>query len=316
MNYLKSFLIYTLLLPGILFTNSCSGEGERIPQVVFAGSTPGDEEIKSQLGIPYSAKVDFIRWNLILNSDNSTINTFALNIVYGEGQPNITGFKGGGIKLSFEGEYTVSQTKNDHLAGEFYHLKSVNLPVEIRLLKLNENVLHILTAQYQLMIGNGGFSYNLNRKDPIPAAPVNVSSLQSLSSYPKTDSVLLGVFDGRTVCSADLLQLNGIKRGCNRIKWQLTLFQDPQTHTPATFQIKSVYVGVDDNVYTKTGKWEIKQGINSTPIVYLLKPEGDTRSVALAFLKADDNILFFLDKDLNLMVGNGDHSYTLNRSHK
>ena len=41
------------------------------------------------------------------------------------------------------------------------------------------------------------------------------------------------------------------------------------------------------------------------------KPQGSP-----AFLKADDNILFFLNKDRNLMVGNADFSYTLNRVKK
>lgn len=30
-------------------------------------------------------------------------------------------------------------------------------------------------------------------------------------------------------------------------------------------------------------------------------------------MKGDDNVLFFLDKDRNLLVGNSDFSYTLNR---
>src|SRR5688500_11478263 len=107
------YKVTALLIAFILLMSSCSGtEGpgaERsTTQVVLVGSTPGDELIKSILSLPIDTKVDFIRWNLILNNRNSNQNTFSFDIVFGEAQPNTLGFKGGGEKLSFEGVYTVS----------------------------------------------------------------------------------------------------------------------------------------------------------------------------------------------------------------
>ena len=63
----------------------------------------------------------------------------------------------------------------------------------------------------------------------------------------------------------------------------------------------------------KTGKWTIIRGIKGDPnaVVYQLEPD-DPQSF-LSFLKADENILLFLDKEQNPLVGNSHFSYTLNR---
>jgi hypothetical protein len=50
-------------------------------------------------------------------------------------------------------------------------------------------------------------------------------------------------------------------------------------------------------------------------IVYQLEPDSG-KPQSLSFLKADDNILFFMDKERNLLVGNDYSSYTLNRTTK
>ncbi|RYG28357.1 MAG: hypothetical protein EOO01_39890, partial [Chitinophagaceae bacterium] len=125
----------------------------------------------------------------------------------------------------------------------------------------------------------------------------------------------LTVFTGRTVCTADLRNLNGFTaEGCQRAKWALKLYRDKQTGKPATFELRTVYVGQTDGAYTRTGKWEVTKGSNtdSKATVYLLKLNGGTGQ-QLALQLADENILFFLDKNRDLLVGNAYHSYTLNR---
>ena len=53
------------------------------------------------------------------------------------------------------------------------------------------------------------------------------------------------------------------------------------------------------------------QKTNPAAVVYQLDPANSEAS--LFFLKADDNILFFLDQEKNFMPGNDDFSYTLNK---
>jgi hypothetical protein len=66
----------------------------------------------------------------------------------------------------------------------------------------------------------------------------------------------------------------------------------------------------------REGTWTILQGMEGDPeaVVYQLQLEGPQGSVS--FLKADENHLFLLDEDLNLLVGNALFSYTLSRLEK
>ena len=64
-KYLLSLLVICCSL-----NNACSqteATDKRAGTIAFYGSTPGDEFIKSLLTIPADNKIDFIRWNLILN---------------------------------------------------------------------------------------------------------------------------------------------------------------------------------------------------------------------------------------------------------
>ena len=191
--------------------------------------------------------------------------------------------------------------------------------ISLSFLKPDQNLLHLLDEDNRLMIGNGAWSYTLNRSDPITTSSSKLTSQTTSSPRIATDSPIVGIFDGRTSCSSVLRELNGISAaGCQRTKWRLTLYQDPKTHTPTTFQLLTVYVGKGNSQYTNTGKWSVTQGIKTDPkaLVYQLELDRDKAQISLAFLKAYDNILFFLDKNRNLMAGNADFSYTLNRVKK
>jgi hypothetical protein len=63
----------------------------------------------------------------------------------------------------------------------------------------------------------------------------------------------------------------------------------------------------------REGTWTIVQGTKDDPtsVVYQLHLEGSQEPGS--FLKADENHLFLLDRDLNLMVGDALFSYTLSR---
>lgn len=123
--------------------------------------------------------------------------------------------------------------------------------------------------------------------------------------------VVFGYFEGRSPCKeiTKLWNLAG-KEECIKIKWQLVLYQDPVTRTPTTYALG----GLEWRNPPKTGKWIISKGTKEDPnaIVYQLDP--DNADGFLAFQKIDDNILYFLDKDRNLLVGNSQFSYTLNRA--
>lgn len=290
----------------ICFANSYSGYAQSA-EMVFVGSTPADPEIRSRLSISEDKKIDFIRWDLRLqNPKIGLANAFVLNIIFGEGQPNTLGFIGGGEKLSFTGEYTVSKSKTNNINGAVYQLKSAQLHGGIALVRLNTNLLHLLTKENKLMVGNGGWSYTLSRKEPLKSP----SPLPNFTSI-KTDSSAQAIFEGRTPCQIFAQDHNlDISSGCFKLKWKLTLNRDPQTFLPTTYQLRATFnrgAGIE-------GKWEIIKDVHSNALIYELHPGNQQKSFSL--LAGDENVLFFIDQNKNLYNGNADFSFALNRRKK
>ena len=122
------------------------------------------------------------------------------------------------------------------------------------------------------------------------------------------DSVL-GVFEGRTPCSALAAEFTGFPLpNCEKIKWELALHHDPRSGRPTTFEYRGTRA-------TRRGTWSIVQGAPSDrrAVIYRLRYDpGKT----LALLRVDANILLILDHDLTPLVGDASWSYTLSRTDK
>ena len=121
---------------------------------------------------------------------------------------------------------------------------------------------------------------------------------------------MLGRFVGRSPCQDVARELNKtVTPDCIKVKWDLTLYQDPNTLAPTTYKLNGTFF----RERIREGKWTIVRGTKTSPnaVVYQLDPDKSQGSLFL--LKADSNILFFLDKERNHLVGNANFSYTLNR---
>jgi hypothetical protein len=149
--------------------------------------------------------------------------------------------------------------------------------------------------------------------------------LHSQARSSSSDPAILGVFEGRTPCGAVALEFTGFpaedceNRGVARqglesrfqeggpIKWRLTLYRGSDPTRSGTFSFKGTRA-------TRQGTWTSIRGIASDPnaVAYRLHPEGHHQPIS--FLKADENILLLLDRDLRLMVGDASWSYTLSRT--
>lgn len=233
-------------------------------------------------------------------------NSFILDITFGEAQPNTLGFKDGGEKRTLKGKFTVSKNKGNSNFKEVYDFKSDSLPGKVSLVKLNGNVFHLLTPQSQLMIGNGGWSYSLNRKNPISSDEVLISSTIS------DEKSLQLVFDGRTPCqkiAAEHTEMNASK-SCFKLKWRLILNRDSITYLPTTYTIRKV---VDNQPREVSGKWTIIKGTTKKPDAIIYKIEPDKPDESISFLVGDDNVLFFLNKNDEPYIGNENFSFTLNK---
>ena len=143
----------------------------------------------------------------------------------------------------------------------------------------------------------------------------NYFSVTFVSAQPALNKAnLIGYFDGRTPCQELAKQLNELTiPECIKIKWRLILFHDSLTNAPTTYILEGfVYRNPP-----KTGTWAISRGskADANAIVFELDPDKTDPDHAFMFLlKADDNVLFIMDKDRKLMVGNDNFSYTLYRT--
>jgi len=274
-------------------------------QFTLLGSTPADSGIREVLSIDNEMKVDFIRWELVVKEDEPR--TFKLNINYGEAQPNTLGFISGGKEYTWEGNVVVAKGFADNSNMEIYTLKGSRQDQELSILKLNGNLFHILTSDGKLMRGNGGYSYTLNRGDFIPVS----GSLFSSSSAPFfTGNQAMVVFEGRTPCLEISKEYNlGFIENSFKIKWKLTLFRDLKTNQPTEFHLQRTGHRSEDI----KGYWKLINDTASNPQFTLLQIVPEEPEEKITFLVGDRNVLFFVSKKLDLLVGNADFSYTLNR---
>lgn len=301
---------FVITLASCVFTfNACLNaqtENKLALDIVLIASTPADSLIKTAFNINQATLVDFIRWDLKLKTGD---NTFDLNINYGESQPNTSGFKKGGEKQAIKGTFTVSKSEKGELLGDVFELKSPKNQTFISFVKINDNLFHLLTSNKKLMVGNGGWSYTLNRKNPLPNVSPTLPNVTPSVSLLKTTR-LRDTFDGRTPCVDFAAQyLLNVSQECFKLKWRLILYRDSVTKLPTTYALNRILHRSSAIV----GKWSVHKGFGNNPdaVTFQLDPEKQRES--LFFLVGDDNVLFFLDKKQQLFVGDNNFSYTLNR---
>lgn len=256
---------------------------EREDAYDYTGSTPAAATIRSFLGISLSDSIDFIRWQLTLRG-----NRYQLNCNYGIGKPNTSGFINGGKHVKLDGP--IEKEENRLLLN--------NAGKMLTIVELNENLLHLLDGNNNLLVGNAGWSYTLNSTNPAIVDNVNVTAKQGTAK----DSL---IFEGRTPCKVPGIVRNGID--CYKLKWHIVFKTDASQNNTGRYKVIGTPWRIEGG---RDGKWEIGTGENGR-VIYRLKDENGNSFLNL--LKLDENILVFTDEQGRLLVGNQDFSYTLNR---
>jgi hypothetical protein len=268
---------------------------------VFAGTSPCADFAKPFLAIPGGENCDRIKWHLSLHASGK----YVLSREWGyhvdnatylpKGQTNIEGAwktaKGG------TGTPSLIQLENDKHSLDFA--------------LVDQNVLHLLDANQNLAIGDSGASYTLSRDQQ--------SSVLSRGGHGPLEEKGITAqmfFSGRSPCREVAKDMSRpVDSGCFKLKWLLTLNRDPKTLAPTTYHIKgSLYRSENpDREFPREGKWKVIRGTKTNPnaVVYQLEAAGKDGPISL--LRADPNVLFFVGNDGNLLIGNEDFSYTLNR---
>ena len=298
--------------------SSCSQPPDQSVFISFEATTPCSDEIKVMMSIPQTSNCEMIKWDLTIYKVSKKIgsDSFHLRYTYGLPKQGTRGFTNGAVTGELKGKSISGKGINGNMKANTYTLITNDSAFSLSFFQPDDNLLHLLTPDKKLFVGNAAWSYTLNRKLPVPSSS-NKHIPQAISSpllNSHTDTV--GVFEGRTPCYHGLTELNEISTdGCQLIKCQLILLQDAKTNNPADFVLHTVYVGKGNTKYRVTGKWKIMRGNPNDPaaIIFLLEFNTSKAKTPLMLSKADDNILYILDHNSNFLVGNAYCSYTLNR---
>lgn len=273
----------------------------------FLGSSPCDALPRRFLGIAGDRQCERITWRLAFagSGDGAGPATYELEAVYGMQIQGAPGFVNGGTSVQMHGTLSVVQGTSVHPTAVVYRMRAQGSTRSADFARVGPDLLHLLDEDGALAVGNSGWSYTLSRDAPMPTGDPSPRFVTSPSAHAST----AGVFEGRTPCRAVARELNvPTSSACTKMKWRLTLFEDPAGGAPADYRLEaSGYRNPP-----RTGKWAVVRFPGSNAVVCQLDP--GTQGAFLSLFKADDNILFFLDKAGNFMIGDSEFSFTLNRT--
>jgi hypothetical protein len=133
--------------------------------VVFVSASPCDAIARYYLDIPKDLACEMIKWRLSLYTHprDKTPTRFQLSYTYGMTKPGTRDFMNGGLTKEITGSWTEIASTAHSVGSHIYQLQPASRQGTIPLLKLNEQVLHLLDTNGHLMIGNAGFSYTMNK---------------------------------------------------------------------------------------------------------------------------------------------------------
>jgi hypothetical protein len=214
-------------------------------------------------------------WSLVLHQDLQTgiPTTYRLKSAYGLPKQGTNDLIGGGTPIVMKGKWMMTTGTRDDREAVIYQMNIGDSQTALSFLKLNDDLLHVLNSERALLVGNGAWSYILNRMDNQNLAQLNempgsVADPPSRPPVPPTPegSSVLGVYEGRTPCHELVLEFTQIEPfpGCMKIKWRLILYQDA-TGAPDTF----LYYGTST---FREGSWAIVHGMDGDPdaVIYQL----------------------------------------------
>lgn len=279
---------------------------------IFEGITPCSAVNRPAPQIAADAQCEMMIWHLTLNQDPDTAvpTTYLLRARYGMSQAGTTGTRADATSLVLDGTWTITHGTTANPDAIVYQLNPADPASSLYFVKVDDNLLHVLSPDKRMLVGNGAWSYTLNRTgDKLPTTAITTTASAALPSTVGTGSPLVGVFEGRTPCVEIVYEFTKVtpSAACQKVKWRLYLYQDPATGAPTTYQFDGTHT-------SREGTWTVTRGAAADPhaLVYQLRLDDSARIVS--FLKPDDNHLMLLDADLNLMVGDRLWSYTFSRA--
>jgi hypothetical protein len=162
-HYLKYFIAASIC---VLSGNAALFAQDSEPFATYVGTSPCGNILKPFLGVANEPECDFTKWTMILypqKNDAPALVKLVYN--YGVRRPNTTGFMDE-KKAEFEGHWTIRQGTKTKPNATVYQITLHNIDKNLLFVKLNDNAIHLLDSQRNLMIGNAGYSYTFSKQKP------------------------------------------------------------------------------------------------------------------------------------------------------
>lgn len=270
---------------------------------MYVGSSPAGQEILQTLGIDRTGTLDLIEWHLLLRGSERS-GDFDLQLDYGRAANGSPGLDTQAAHTRRQGTWTSENVPG--IAGRVLRLAGGP-----DLVQVTPDVLHVLNVHGTLMVGDGGWSYTLSREpaaEPIPDPAVLAS--QPDMSYRllplATGADTFGVFEGRTPCRGIAALLAIVPPdSCVKVKWRITLSQDPESSRPTRYRIE----GSLHRQTAREGTWSMTRATLGNTVIRLAATAAEAE---MQLLVGDADVLFILDDSGHPIVGHALHSYTLN----
>jgi len=278
----------------------------------FIGTTPCGDIVRAFVGgMPAGAACHAVRWELALGTPDA--NRWRLTAAYGVPPAANPNAMIDGPRVTKQGTLTRSTVQRLGAASTVYRL-TADAGSSIAFAQVGDDLVNLARDGGSLVPGTTAYSYTLTRADRVEPPVVEIARAPegSYTLTPKeTGSQVLGIFGGRSPCArlAGELKLTGAD-GCVRVKWRVTLLKDPQTNQPTTYKV--------DNSLNRgrswTGAWRVVRGAPGFPDATVYHLDAEASHGPILLLRADDNLLLFLNQRREPLPGTADLSYTLSRS--
>jgi hypothetical protein len=133
----------------------------------FVGSTPCDALPRRFIGIANDAPCERITWQLVLSRarDTGQPGTYSLQAVHGIQVQSAPGFVDGGTTVQLHGTWAIDKSTRTNSDAVVYRISAEGPARTAYFAKIGDNLLHLLSEDRTLAIGNPGWSYTLNRSE-------------------------------------------------------------------------------------------------------------------------------------------------------
>lgn len=132
---------------------------------VYSGTTPCSKGKNILLIVPADADCESMKLELTLfyAPDNGHPSTYKLICQYSADGNNSTSTARAPKKVEMNGKWIITKGIKTNPTAVVYQLTNDKQGDNVLLLKLTDDLLHVLDSDRKLMIGNPGWSYTLNK---------------------------------------------------------------------------------------------------------------------------------------------------------